>query len=160
MIRKVNYDKDLIEIHELVNSAFDVTYGSTGLAYKKAPRWPKNINHDWIKKDMENMYVYVENHKILGCVRAIVTNDTFHIGLLAVSKEHQQRGIGSKLVEFAESFAKRVEIEVFECRTDIIPFWEKKNYKEIRKENIENLFPIDRFSRPDIKVLIYEKVLI
>ena len=56
------------------------------------------------------MYVYVKNDKILGCVGANVTNDTIHIGLLAVSKEHRPRGIGSKLIEFAESFAKRVEI--------------------------------------------------
>ena len=56
------------------------------------------------------MYVYVENDKILGCVGVIVTNDIIHIDLLAVSKEHPPRGIGSKLVEFAESFAKRVEI--------------------------------------------------
>ena len=75
-----------------------------------------------------------------------------------LNKEHQKRGIGSKLIEFAESFAKRTEIQVLDCRTDLIPFQENRNYKETRRENIENVFDIQGFSRSDVEVIFYEKV--
>ena len=158
MIRKATYDQDLEQTHEIINSAYDITVGSTGIACKKSPRWPKDMYHESIKRYMEDMYVYVENDEILGCIRVILNNDRVNIGPIAVSKEHQKRGIGSKLIDFAESLAKRTEIQVLDCRTDLIPFWENRNYREIRKENIENVFDIQRFSRSDVKVIFYEKV--
>ena len=158
MIRKASYDQDLKQTHKIINSAYDITMGSSGIACKKDPRWPQDMHHESIKRYMEDIYVYVENDEILGCIGVILNNDGVNIGPIAVSKEHQKRGIGSKLIEFAESFAKRTEIQVLDCRTDLIPLWENRNYKETRRENIENVFDIQGFSRSDVEVVFYEKV--
>ena len=56
------------------------------------------------------------------------------IGPIAVHPEFQKQGYGSKLMDTVErrGNASKCTVGVVSCRTDIIPFFEKRGYK-VRK---------------------------
>lgn len=77
------------------------------------------ISHDSLKQYAKQFDIFVvEDQKskaIAGCVRTGLTRDTEvttfpeslgYIGLFAVSPDFQSRGLGSKIVQFAESFCR------------------------------------------------------
>ena len=53
------------------------------------------------------------------------------IGPIAVHPEFQKQGYGSKLMDTVErrGNASKYTVGVVSCRTDIIPFFEKRGYK-------------------------------
>ena len=158
MIRKACYETDLYEIHTLINTAYEIENGSTGFSFKCQSRWPTDIMNNLIKHDIDNMYVYIENDKILGCVKAVINDDVVHIGPLAVCKEHQKKGIGSKIMDFTEALAKRAIVERASCRTDLISFYENRGYKEVGQCNIFCCAPKGSVTRSDVYAVKYEKV--
>ena len=159
MIRKACYETDLYEMHKLVNTAYEIEHdGLTSFSWKSFPRWPTDIFNITIRSDIDNMYVYKENDKILGCVKAVVKDDAVYIGPLAVSREHQRRGIGSKLMTFTEALAKKAIVDRVSCRTDLISFYEKRGYKEVSQCDITRCIPRKGVTRSDVYFVIYEKV--
>ena len=159
MIRKGCYETDLHEIHTLVNAAYEIEYdGSTSFSWKFLPRWQGDIFNITIRGDIDNMYLYIENEKILEYVKAVVKDGAVYIGPLAVCKEHQRRGIGSKFIRFTEALAKKATVDRVSCRTDLISFYEKRGYKEVGQCDITRCIPREGVTRSDVYVVIYEKV--
>ena len=52
------------------------------------------------------------------------------IGLIAVHPEFQRQGLGTKLMDTVEgrSNAGKCTVGLVSCRTDVIPFFEKRGY--------------------------------
>lgn len=75
--------------------------------------------------------VAILDHKVIGCVLFHPEGDTGRMHQLAVSSEHQARGIGTKLVQFLE---ERLLEDGFESlykdvRLPVIEFFEKIGYR-------------------------------
>ena len=70
--------------------------------------------------DFTKVLVYVEQHKLIGFVTYTIKNDSVFIGLIAVSKEAQGKGIGKKLIDVVETnLSKNTTLTVSTQKTNI-----------------------------------------
>ena len=48
------------------------------------------------------------------------------------------RGLGSRLLDFAEGFAPVSQVEVVSCRTDLFPKYKRRGYTEVRRRPLDD----------------------
>lgn len=103
--------KDANEILNLQKSAFKIEaelYNN----YDISPM--KETIEEIIKSFINCIFLKaVEKEKIIGTVRAFEKDGTCYIGRLAVSKEMQNRGIGTLLMKEIEKYFKTKRFELF-----------------------------------------------
>jgi len=101
--------------------------------------WSDSVSSEQLKKILEEGYVYVlEDEGVKGFVTFFEEKDNknfYIINDLHVKKGFQRKGLGSKLLEFAENKikdlnGKRIKILVFENNPSNI-FYKKKGYEQI-----------------------------
>ena len=98
--------------------------------------------------DLEEVYSLFEagkfllaekNDALLGCVyiEPQLTTDTprAYLGLLSVDPEHQQNGVGSKLMDAAEEYCRALgcrlmDIRVVNLRTELPGYYQRRGYFE------------------------------
>ena len=134
MIRKVNILKENNIIYNLVEKAFAVELGNTGVAFRKEPIYGhlKPDDEEFLK-ELEHFYVYEESSKIIGCVKLVPDSDTVYIGRLSVHPDHQRQGIATKLLKFAETLATVKMLYVVSCAPDMIAFYIKRGFVEVHR---------------------------
>ena len=94
------------------------------------------------------------------CVfRVHLKNSIALIGPIAVDKNFQGRGIGKRLLDFAETFAVTTEVEVVSCRSDLFPMYERRGYKVVANEPITKFIPESHLTRLDLDFVIMHKSL-
>ena len=69
----------------------------------------KELYKKWVDNSIskifaDDLFVYQEENKTIGFVTFKVKNEIATIGLIAVSPNHQGKGIGSKLLNFLENY--------------------------------------------------------
>ncbi|MEO8539805.1 MAG: GNAT family N-acetyltransferase [bacterium] len=74
-----------------------------------------------------------EDEVIVGAVRVAIDAERGHFGMLSVAPEAQGTGLGRRLVEAAEEFARGractlMDLEVASPRAELPPFYEKFGY--------------------------------
>eukprot|EP00698_Gefionella_okellyi_P006088 TRINITY_DN15551_c0_g1_i1.p1 TRINITY_DN15551_c0_g1~~TRINITY_DN15551_c0_g1_i1.p1 ORF type:complete len:204 (-),score=32.83 TRINITY_DN15551_c0_g1_i1:109-690(-) len=162
-----NKDNDVL--FELVNEAYKVEDGDTGVGFKKTNRF---IDHSEI-----NAYLPCDQeHAILVALRRAAQpqrvidgcifiekarKNVAMFGPLAVSPAAQGAGLGSFLIGMAEQWACEHECPVMEIfvvnhRTDLIPYYSNRGYKQIRTEPF---IDPDRLAR-DAHFLVFRKQLL
>ena len=67
----------------------------------------------------EHLFLAVEGTQIVGCVYAKLTEDAVYVGKLAVLPGRQNQGIGRKLIQAAEAFARSAGRNALELETRI-----------------------------------------
>ena len=80
-----------------------------------------------------------------------------HIGPIAVAQYCQGHGIGKLLLDFAESLTKISQVEVVDCRTDLIPMYERRGYKPVDRVPVTSILPPEYLTRFDLDFIIYQK---
>lgn len=122
MIRKAEI-KDLTSAMEIINDAKDLLKKSGSTQWNLIDGYP---NITTIKSDIEKeiLYVYEENHQILGIIAILghdenydeingqwlTNNEYLSLHRIAVRKNSHNQKIGTKLVLFAENIAKEKNI--------------------------------------------------
>jgi hypothetical protein len=71
----------------------------------------------------------------------------------------QGKGIGTRILNFAESLAQIAQIEVVSCRSDLFPFYEKRGFKEIRRFPCEKYVPATEITRTGLEMVVMQKKL-
>ncbi len=84
------------------------------------------------KEDKEFHIAYIEDGKVLGCL--ILTpkeNGTIKMRQVAVAENQQGKGIGKKMVVYAEIFSKEKGFTTMDlnARKTAVPFYLSMNYK-------------------------------
>lgn len=80
------------------------------------------------------LLVYVENGKVLACIRIETKQDEAHIGLFAVGPQLQGQGIGKMVLVAAEHYAasnlgaKKYVMLVVTQRPELIAYYERRGY--------------------------------
>lgn len=77
------------------------------------------------------IFIYKINDKVVGCLLGLpVEHDTMRLKQMAVHPEHQRKGIGNKLMQAAENFAREKGFAKihFHARETAIPFYERSGY--------------------------------
>lgn len=81
--------------------------------------------------DYANLFVYVDNDIVKGFIHIEDHFDFIDIINIAVDKNYQHEGIGSKLLEYVINLNKRTILEVRSSNTNAISLYSKYNFKNI-----------------------------
>lgn len=91
--------------------------------------WKKNF--EYVKKILPNaeIYVYVENEKIVGFIGL---NDNYIEGIFIDSK-YQYKGIGTALLNKAKKMKDELTLSAYKKNTKAIQFYLKNEFKIVEK---------------------------
>ena len=85
-------------------------------------------------------YLLVEdNGTLIGCVYVELRGQRAYFGLLGVDPSRQGQGLGRKMVEEAESYARAagcefIDLRIVNLRTELPPFYRRLGYMETGTE--------------------------
>ena len=151
---------ELSELFDMINEAFDVELGDTGVAFKKDRRF---LSHDELTAKLAACRTLVcrahDDARILGAICFDISAsepETLQFGPFAVAPHAQGRGVGRALLERVYSIARlescaHVDIEVVDHRTDTLVMYERMGYVRTGEQPFP--FP-ERCTRPSKFVLM------
>merc|ERR1712172_459784 len=121
LVREYQAGDDLEAVLDLINAAYKLEIGDSGLAFKKFDRLQS-------AEDIEadNLHIALVGEAIVGCIVIApgLNPDSANIGPLAVR---------SDLLEYAESKHQETTVDVVSCRTDLEQFYHKRGYRFLRE---------------------------
>ena len=109
-----------------------------------------------IKDSNQTLLKFTDDKTILGCVLLIEKESKLYLGMLTVSPELQNSGIGKKLLAVAEDHAnqiglKRIVMTVISIRKELIEWYKRHGYQDTGEREA---FPVS-----DIHIPIVEEQL-
>jgi ribosomal protein S18 acetylase RimI-like enzyme len=134
MITKATLE-DVSSLNKLINSAYRGESSKKGWTTEANILEGKRTTEDELVEiiyDRKNTILkYSENDQIIGCVLLVEKEDELYLGMLTVSPELQNSGIGKKLMQYAEIFAadlglSKIVMTVISVREELI-LWYKRN---------------------------------
>lgn len=165
-ISKATID-DIPQLLQLVNSAYRGESAKKGWTHEAdLIEGEKRIDEKSLQLllDDPNSVVlkYTMADRIVGCVYLEKQQQNLYLGMLSVSPEIQAKGIGKKLLNASETYAKEVncssiEMTVISVRHELIAWYERNGYL---KTGVKKPFHNDgRFGIPRkaIEFVVLEK---
>jgi len=159
--------EDVSALNQLINSAY------RGESSKKGWTTEANILEgkrtteaeliEIIQDKKNTILKYSENNQIIGCVLLIEKEDRLYLGMLTVSPELQNSGIGKKLMLQAEVFASelglsKIVMTVISVREELISWYKRNGYVD---SGAREPFPVsDVFSQTSndpLEFMVLEK---
>ena len=128
---------DIPSLNQLINSAY------RGESSKKGWTTEANILEgkrtteaeliEIIQDQKNTILKYSENNEIIGCVLLVEKEDELYLGMLTVSPELQNSGIGKKLMQQAEIYAStlglsKIVMTVISVREELISWYKRKGF--------------------------------
>lgn len=160
---------DVSALSQLVNSAYRGEAARKGWTHEAdLIQGDLRTDQDSLKEliDSPNSVIlkYTQDDTITGCVYLEKKNSALYLGMLSVSPAIQARGIGKKLLQAAEDYARKnqcgtIEMTVISVRHELIAWYERNGYhKTSRTEpfHVDEKFGIPR---QDIHFIVMEKKL-
>lgn len=129
--------QDIPELNQLVNSAYRGESSKKGWTTEEhllgGIRTDEADLAASLQKPNVTILKYTESGKIIGSVYLEKQADKLYLGMLTVSPELQGGGIGKKLMQAAESFAreqllKKISMTVISVRKELIEYYERRGY--------------------------------
>lgn len=153
-------DNDIDAIMSIVNRAYLLVKGDSGLAYATA--WTDRYrNRSQCQKDVAYTIVgTLEDGSIVcsGKGQVNLSSDSVDIGPLAVDPDYQGKGFGRQLLDILESLASKQVLWVVSCRTDILELYHRRRYVITKTVPVTDMIPLDRLTRPDLKMHKMERI--
>ena len=159
MIRKAVYETDSESIYTLINKSYRERDNNKDTGILSVDRWRLDVSHEAIRKEIDNMNVYEQDGKIIGCLRAVVQADKVYLGPFAVDSHYQGTGVGQKLLSNAESLAPISVVELICWNTGLIKFYNKRGYKEVGKKSIFVYYKTNQVLKPGTELIVCEKAM-
>jgi ribosomal protein S18 acetylase RimI-like enzyme len=168
MISKAT-QQDVPALNELVNSAYRGDSSRQGWTTEADLLDGTRTDEDAIAKFFfepgATILKYVEQGKILGCVRLLKHGDQLYLGMLAVDPASQDKGIGKKILIAAESEAlnqncKSIDMTVISERNELISWYKRHGYAEVGEKKpmvFDN--PSGGVPKKDLYFITLEKIL-
>ena len=152
--------QDIPSLTTLINSAYrgeTSKKGWTTEAHLLAGKRTTEEELEQIILDPKNTFLkFTENEKIIGSVLLVEKGDQLYVGMLTVSPELQNSGIGKKMLAEAEIHAKTVGLStlsmtVVSVRSELIAWYKRHGYVETGER--------EPFPSSDIHINISDKPL-
>jgi ribosomal protein S18 acetylase RimI-like enzyme len=133
--------EDIHALNKLVNSAYRGESSKKGWTTEahllEGTRTTEAELIEIISKKENGLFIYVEE-EILGCVLLIQKINKLYLGMLTVNPDLQNKGIGKRLLDFAEAHAKSlnlntIEMTVIATRQELIAYYNRKGYLDTGK---------------------------
>lgn len=88
-----------------------------------------------VRNPKNTILKYTENNQIIGCVLLVEKEQQLYLGMLTVSPELQNSGVGKKLLQQAEIYAKDLELPkivmtVISVREELIAWYKRNGYED------------------------------
>ncbi|QKJ63526.1 GNAT family N-acetyltransferase [Flavobacterium sp. M31R6] len=129
--------EDASALEKLINSAYRGETSKKGWATEANLLEGKRITLDELEKIIKNkdntILKYTENNQIIGSVLLSNKGNKLYLGMLAISPELQNRGLGKKLLQEAEVHAlslglTKIVMTVITIREKLIEWYNRYGY--------------------------------
>ena len=130
--------QDIPELNILINSAYRGESSKKGWTTEEhllgGIRTDEANLGELLQKEDVTILKYTENNQLIGSVYLEKQGDTLYLGMLTVSPELQGGGVGKKLMQAAEDFARnarlsKISMTVISVRSELIAYYERRGYK-------------------------------
>lgn len=130
--------QDIPELNVLINSAYRGESSKKGWTTEEhlldGIRTDEENLSELLQKENVTILKYTANNKIIGSVYLEKQDKKLYLGMLTVSPELQGGGIGKKLMQAAEDFARNAQLDkismtVISVRKELIAYYERRGYK-------------------------------
>jgi ribosomal protein S18 acetylase RimI-like enzyme len=129
--------EDVSALEQLINSAYRGETSKQGWTTEANLLEGKRITEveltEIIKNKENTILKFTENNKIIGCVLLVNKGKKLYLGMLTVSPELQNSGIGKKLLQEAEVHAlalglPKIVMTVISIREELIDWYNRHGY--------------------------------
>ena len=129
--------EDVSALNQLINSAYRGESSKKGWTTEadllEGKRTTEAELIEIIQDKKNTILKYSENNQILGCVLLKKKEDELYLGMLTVSPELQNSGIGKKLMQQAEIYAitlglSKIVMTVITVREELISWYKRNGY--------------------------------
>jgi len=136
MITKATIE-DVSALNKLINSAYRGESSKKGWTTEanilEGKRTTEGELMEILQDKKNSLLKYSENDQILGCVLLKEKDNELYLGMLTVSPELQNSGIGKKLMQQAEVFASdlglpKIVMTVISVREELISWYKRKGF--------------------------------
>jgi ribosomal protein S18 acetylase RimI-like enzyme len=161
--------EDVTALEKLINSAYRGETSKKGWATEANLLEGKRITLDELEeiiKDKNNTILkYSENNQIIGSVLLSNKGNRLYLGMLAISPELQNKGLGKKLLQEAEVHAKslglsKIVMTVITIRDKLIEWYNRHGYQDT---GVREPFPLNDadtiITDQHLEFLVLEKIL-
>lgn len=159
MITKATLD-DIPALSQLINSAYRGETSKKGWTTEANLLAGKRTDEEELTQTMldpkNTILKYNQNNQIIGSVLLVEKENQLYLGMLTVSPELQNSGIGKKLLAEAENQAKalglsRIIMTVISVREELIAWYKRHGYVDTGKR--------EDFPQSDIHTTIVQEPL-
>ena len=168
MIAKV-VAEDIVSLNTLINSAYRGEFSKKGWTTEahilEGSRTTEVELLGIIQDASHTILKYSDNGKIIGCVLLKVKANELYLGMLTVSPDLQNSGIGKKLLRQAEVFAVEMQLPkivmtVITVRVELIAWYKRNGYVDT---GAREPFPVSDVFNPTTKepleFMVLEKII-
>jgi ribosomal protein S18 acetylase RimI-like enzyme len=160
---------DASALNQLVNSAYRGDSSRQGWTTEAdlldGTRIDETAMRDLIEKPGTVILTYREAGELLGCVELRLQDGKLYLGMLSVKPDTQGKGIGKKLMQAAEDYARQQNITtifmtVISVRQELIDWYIRHGYK-LTGERKPFVVPDTRWGIPktQLEFVVLEKSL-
>lgn len=155
--------EDVPELNKLVNSAYRGDSSRKGWTTEADLLDGIRIDELTLQSFFKEKFTTIlkcinDSNKVVGCVYLKNEGELLYLGMLTVSPELQAKGIGKKLLEASEKYAKRagcksIVMTVISQRKELINWYNRHGYFETGERQP---FPAgERFGKPKFPLEFY-----
>ena len=161
--------EDIASLNTLINSAYRGEFSKKGWTTEadllEGGRTTEAELLDIIQDASNTILKYSDNGKIIGCVLLKVKANELYLGMLTVSPDLQNSGIGKKLLHQAEVFAAEMRLPkiimtVISVREELIAWYKRNGYVDT---GAREPFPVSDVFNPTTKepleFMVLEKII-
>ncbi|KFF16761.1 GNAT family N-acetyltransferase [Flavobacterium hydatis] len=152
--------QDIPALNTLINSAYRGESSKKGWTTEanllEGKRTTEEELTETIQDPKNTILKFTENDQLIGCVLLVEKEDKLYLGMLTVSPELQNSGIGKKLLHQAEIHAKelglpRIVMTVISVRDELVAWYKRNGYVDT---GVREPFP-----ESDVHVTVAEEPL-
>lgn len=160
---------DITALNALINSAYRGESSKKGWTTEanilEGLRTTERELAETLNDPKNTILKYTDQDKIIGCVLLVQKENQLYLGMLTVSPELQNGGVGKKLLQEAEIHAKslslpKIVMTVISVRDELIAWYKRNGYTET---GVREPFPASEVHIPitaePLEFLVLEKVL-
>lgn len=105
-----------------------------------------------------------KDHEIIACVSLEEKGNKFYLGMLTVKPDIQASGIGKKMMQASEDFARSknkfcIEMTVISVRKELIAFYERRGYQQTGEKRDFPTDPKFGIKKQELEFVVLEKNL-
>lgn len=161
--------EDIASLNTLINSAYRGESSKKGWTTEahllEGGRTTEAELLDIIQDASNTILKFSDNGKIIGCVLLKVKANELYLGMLTVSPDLQNSGIGKKLLQQAEVFAAamhlpKIIMTVISVREELIAWYNRNGYVDT---GAREPFPVSDVFNPTtqepLEFMVLEKII-